>query len=151
MPDPLRIVSPVHKAARQIGEHMLEASRALGVEPNEGHLLSYTTLYGPCPVSELTRVFGYKPSTMTGILDRLEDAGMLVREPNEEDRRSFLVRVTDEGASVATELRGRLERLETEIVERVGEEAMAGFDEVMHALGDITRIDLRASDEEEGG
>ncbi len=150
MPTPLRVVSPVHKATRQLGEYMLDASRAFGVEPNEGHLLSYTTLYGPCPVSELARVFGYAPSTVTGILDRLEGAGMLVRELNEEDRRSFLVRVTPEGDTVATRLRERLEDLEEEIVERVGEEGMAGFEAVMAALGDITKVDLRADAREEG-
>ena len=149
MPKPLRIVSPVHKATRQLGEYMLEASRALGVEPNEGHLLSYTTLYGPCPVSELGRVFGYKPSTLTGTLDRLEKGGFLVREPNAEDRRSVLIRVTPEGAEVATALRGRLERLEEEIHERVAKRDMAGFEAVMKAVGDITKVELRAEAREE--
>lgn len=121
----------------------------LGVEPREGHLLSYTTLYGPCPVSELSRVFGHKPSTLTGILDRLEDAGFLTREPNTEDRRSFLVRVTPEGARVATELRERLERLEADVVGRVGERDMEGFRRVLDALGDVTQVDLRAEAEEE--
>lgn len=121
----------------------------LGVEPREGHLLSYTTLYGPCPVSELSRVFGHKPSTLTGILDRLEDAGFLAREPNAEDRRSFLVRVTPEGARVATELRERLERLEADVVGRVGERDMEGFRRVLDALGDVTQVDLRAEAEEE--
>lgn len=150
MPEPLRIVSPIHKASRRIGEHMLEASRALGVEPNEGHLLSYTTLYGPCPVSELSRVFGHKPSTLTGILDRLEAGGFLVREPNAEDRRSFLVRVTDDGARVATELRDRLERLEAEVIGRVAKRDMEGFRRVLDALGDVTQIELRAEAEEDG-
>ncbi len=146
MPEPLRIVSPVHKATRQLGEYMAEASRALGVEPSEGHLLSYTLLYGPCPVSELARVFGYAPSTMTGTLDRLEQAGMLTRVPNEADRRSTLIRVTPEGSEVARELRERLERLEAEVVERVGEEGMDGFAKVLSALGDITNIDLKAGE-----
>lgn len=149
MPKPLRIVSPVHKATRQLGEYMLEASRALGVEPNEGHLLSYTTVYGPCPISELARVFGYKPSTLTGTLDRLESAGFLVREPNEADRRSVLIRVTPEGAEVATELRDRLETLEGEIIERVGNRNMAGFEAVMDALGAITQVQLRDEAREE--
>lgn len=128
---------------------MLEASRALGVEPNEGHVLSYTTLYGPCPISELTRVFGYKPSTLTGLLDRLENAGLLVREPNAEDRRSLLIRVTPTGSNVATELRDRLEGLEAEVLERVAARDMAGFEKVMDALGDITHVELRAEAREE--
>jgi DNA-binding MarR family transcriptional regulator len=149
MPKPLRIVSPVHKATRQIGEYMLEASRALGVEPNEGHLLSYTTLYGPCTVSELGRVFGYRPSTLTGILDRLEEAGLLVREPNAEDRRSFLIRVTPPGADVATALRERLEKMEREVEVRVTPRDMAGFEAVLTAVGNITGIRLRAESGEE--
>lgn len=149
MPKPLRIVSPVHKATRQMGEYMLEASRALGVEPNEGHLLSYTSLYGPCPVSDLVRVFGYKPSTLTGTLDRLEHAGFLAREPNSEDRRSVLIRVTPRGAEVATELRERLEGLEEEVAERVAERDMAGFEAVMKAVADITGVELRAEAREE--
>ena len=149
MAEPLRIVSPVHKATRQIQEYMMTASRALGVEPHEGHLLSYTTLYGPCPPSELTRVFGHKPSTLTGMLDRLEDDGLLVREPNRDDRRSFLIRVTARGSEVATELRERLEDLESRVVERVAKRDMEGFDAVMHALADITQVRLRAEQEGE--
>ncbi len=127
----------------------MTASRALGVEPYEGHLLSYTTLYGPCPPSELTRVFGYKPSTLTGMLDRLETGGLLLREPNRDDRRSFLIRSTDRGARVATELRARLEDLEAQVVDRVATRDMDGFAAVMSALGDITRVQLR--NEHEGG
>lgn len=148
MPKPLRIVSPVHKATRQIGEHMLEASRSLGVEPGEGHLLSYTTIYGPCPVSELVRVFGYKPSTLTGILDRLEEAGFLAREPNAQDRRSVLIRTTPQGDLVATSLRERLEALEAEVQGRVVARDMEGFEAVMKALGEVTKVELRADAEE---
>jgi DNA-binding MarR family transcriptional regulator len=121
---------------------MLEASRARGVEPAEGHLLSYVTLYGPCPVSELTRVFGTRPSTLTGMLDRLEERGLLLREPNPRDRRSLLVGVTDPGAVIATELRAKLEAFEEELRSRVCERDLKGFDAVIRAIADITQVDL---------
>ncbi len=147
MPEPLRIVSPVHKAKRQIEEFMVKASRAQGVEPHEGHLLSFTTLYGPCRISELVRVFGYKPSTLTGTLDRLEEAGFLTREPNAEDRRSVLIQVTPEGAEVAGALRRRLEGLEDEILRRTDKRDMEGFAAVLGAMADITQIQLRTEDD----
>ncbi|MCA9739415.1 MAG: MarR family transcriptional regulator [Gemmatimonadota bacterium] len=140
-PKPLQFVSPLHKATRQIGEFMEADSRARGVEPSEGHLLSYTTLYGPCPVSQLTRVFGHKPSTLTGMLDRLEEKGLLAREPNPDDRRSTLVRVTDEGGQVATELRDMLERLEDGVQQRIDARDLEGFQKVMAAIADLTRPD----------
>jgi DNA-binding MarR family transcriptional regulator len=141
--EPLRFVSPLHKATRQIGEYLAEDCRRLGVEPGEGHMLSYTNLYGPCPPAELVRVFGYKPSTLTGMLDRLEEKGLVVRDPNPEDRRSFLIRVTDEGASIATRLRRRLEDFEEDVRQRAGPRAEKGFQAVLRAIADITRIELR--------
>lgn len=146
-PAPLRVVSPIHKASRQIGEYIAEFSRAHGVEPGEGHVLSYVTVYGPCRATELARVFGHKPSTLTGILDRLEGAALLVREPNEEDRRSLLIRATAAGAETATAVRSRLEAMEAEIMAVVGPGDMAGFEAVMRAIGGITGVDLRREGE----
>ncbi|MEZ4415614.1 MAG: MarR family transcriptional regulator [Gemmatimonadota bacterium] len=145
-PKPLEFISPLHKATRQIGEFIETDSRERGVEPSEGHLLSYTTLYGPCPVSQLTRVFGYKPSTLTGMLDRLEERGLLTREPNPEDRRSTLVRVTPAGAEVATELREMLEGLEQGIHARIDARDFAGFKSVMQAIADLTQVDLNRTE-----
>ena len=116
----------------------------------DGDALSYTLLYGPCPVSELSRVFGYKPSTLTGILDRLESAGLLVREPNAEDRRSFLVRTTAQGGNIAEQLRERLEQLEDDVVGQVESRDMEGFEAVVKALGEITQVEIRAEAREEG-
>lgn len=140
-------MSPIHKSERQIGEYMVEASRAYGVEPVEGHVLSYTTLYGPCPVSELSRVFGYKPSTLTGMLDRLEARGMLTRELNPDDRRSFLVRVTEEGARVARALRAKLEAFEEEVQSRIAKRDVQGFEAVMKAIAEVTDVQLRPVEE----
>lgn len=106
-------------------------------------MLSYTSLYGPCSPSELVRVFGYKPSTLTGMLDRLEEKELIVRDPNPEDRRSFLIRATEEGASIAGRLRGRLEGFEAQVRARVGARNERGFRAVMAAIAEITRIELR--------
>jgi DNA-binding MarR family transcriptional regulator len=141
--EPLRFVSPLHKATRQIGEYLAADCRRLGVEPVEGHMLSYATLYGPCSPSELVRVFGHKPSTLTGILDRLEEKAFVVREANPEDRRSFLIRVTPEGVAIATEMRERVERFEGDIPGRNGARHEKGFRAVMDAIAAITQIELR--------
>lgn len=147
MPKPLQFVSPLHKASRQLGEYMGADSRAHGVEPGEGHLLSYTTLYGPCPVSRLSRVFGHKPSTLTSMLDRLESRALLERNPNPDDRRSFLVSTTEEGARIATELRARLEAMEDRIYSRIDARDFAGFQSVMRAIAEVTQVDLNQEEE----
>lgn len=147
-PKPLQFVSPLHKATRQLGEYMEADSRARGVEPGEGHLLSYATLYGPCPISRLARVFGHKPSTLTSMLDRLEARGLVDRSPNPDDRRSVLVSTTPDGSRIATELRERLESMEEGIHRRIDPRDLAGFQAVMRAIADLTRVDLERSEEE---
>jgi MarR family transcriptional regulator, organic hydroperoxide resistance regulator len=42
-----------------------------------------------------------RPSTLTGVLDRLEGWGLIERTPNPADRRSVLVRLTQSGRAVA--------------------------------------------------
>jgi DNA-binding MarR family transcriptional regulator len=49
--------------------------------------------HGPMTPSDLARSAGLHPATMTGILDRLERAGWVVRERDPSDRRAVLVGV----------------------------------------------------------
>lgn len=48
-------------------------------------------------VVELGRKAGLEPSTMTGLLDRMERDGFVVRSPDPDDRRAQLVFLTAEG------------------------------------------------------
>jgi DNA-binding MarR family transcriptional regulator len=52
--------------------------------------------YGPLSPSALARRAGLHPATMTGILDRLERGGWIVRERDPSDRRAVVVRAIRE-------------------------------------------------------
>ena len=58
---------------------------------------------GPVPVSALARAVSLSQPTVTGILNRLERAGLVRRDRGEEDRRNVLCTVTPQGASVLGE------------------------------------------------
>src|SRR4051812_34936023 len=49
--------------------------------------------YGPLSPSALARRAGLHPATMTGVLDRLERGGWIVRDRDPSDRRAVVVRV----------------------------------------------------------
>lgn len=140
---PLDFLSPLHKASRQISVSLEAQTRELGVNPREGHVLTYLRSYAPASIGELVRVFGIKQSTFTSMLDRLETAGLVHREMNPEDRRSFLIHITDEGRELAERLNGRLEALEREIRAHVSARDVDGFHAVMRAIEEITRVRLR--------
>ncbi len=142
-PTPLQIVSPLHKAQRQMSIHLNAAARTHGIEGTEGHLLSFVSVYGPVRIAELRRVFGHQPSTLTSMLDRLEHAGLLKREINPADRRSFLIRATRKGASVGRKARKLVEQFEAELMAEIDPRDLAGFQRVLRVLGDITHVQLR--------
>lgn len=142
-PKPLQVVSPLHKAMRQIGEHLTRKMREMGAPEKESHLLSFVEVYGPCRVGELRRVFGYQPSTLTSMLDRLESEGLITRTTDQGDRRSFLIETTAEGRRLGRRVRRVVEEFESEILEGIGTKDLEGFRAVMAAVAEVTQVKLR--------
>lgn len=140
---PLQFLSPLHKASRQISVYLETRTREVGLSPLEGHVLTYLRSYAPTPIGDLVQVFGIKQSTFTSLLDRLEKAGYVRREINPGDRRSFLIHISDEGKELAERLNQCLETLEEEIRSRLGARDMKGFQAVMAAVEEVTRVRLR--------
>ncbi len=139
----LKFLSPIHKASRQIGVYFERRLEDLDVSPQEGHLLSYLRSYAPCPISELVRVFGLKQSTLTSMLDRLERRALIRRAINDEDRRSFLIRLTRKGRLLAERINKIVDRLERRLRGMVNARDMAGFAAVMSAIDELTQVKLR--------
>lgn len=139
----LQFLSPLHKASRQLTVYIDEKGEEEGIGSTEGHILSYLRGYGPVAIGELVRVFGIKQSTLTSMLDRLEQAGWVRRELNPDDRRSFLVHLTEAGVKLTKRMGKVLEALEEEIRKRVSARSVAGFHAVMSAIEEITQVKLR--------
>jgi DNA-binding MarR family transcriptional regulator len=141
--DAFKVLSPLHKAVRQIDIHLEPISRSMNLSNVEAHLLTFLLRYAPCPISELRRVFGYKRSTLTSMLDRLEKRGYLFREIRPDDRRSWLVNATPEGRRMARKVRKSLEAFEAEILERATARDVKGFHQLMELIARITDVEVR--------
>lgn len=139
----LQFLSPLHKASRQLSVYLAAPTSDPGLSSTDGHLITYLNKYAPAPVGELVRVFGIKQSTFTSMLDRLEKAGLIRRELNPGDRRSFLIHITDAGRAMADEADRVLLALEADIRARVSARDVEGFHAVMRAIEEITQVQLR--------
>jgi DNA-binding MarR family transcriptional regulator len=83
-------------------------------------------------MSELGRIVGVDNSAMTGLVDRLEKAGLVRREAKREDRRALLIRITPEGRNEA----GRAAK----IIRGVNEKIQEGFEAgQIEALKEVLR------------
>lgn len=70
--------------------HEAVASR-LGLNAAEWRCLGLLDLHGPSTAGRLAEWSGFTTGAITGIVDRLEKAGYVVRKPNLHDRRSVII------------------------------------------------------------
>lgn len=105
--------------------------------------MSFLLSYSPCVLSELNRVFGLKPSTLTSLLDRLENRKLISRRINPTDRRSWIIEIRAEGERVARRLRSMVDRFEDSVIEGVSPAEMEGFIRVMDSIARVTAVEVR--------
>jgi DNA-binding MarR family transcriptional regulator len=63
---------------------------------------------GTASMSKLGERLMIHPTSVTSLVDRLERAGHVTREPNPDDRRGILARITPQGRQVADNATARL-------------------------------------------
>ena len=75
-----------------------------GVTPVQAKVLTFLReLETPTSV-ELGEVVSLDSATLTGILDRLENMGLLSRKPKTEDRRAVIIELSQQGWAMAEKL-----------------------------------------------
>jgi DNA-binding MarR family transcriptional regulator len=89
---------------------------------------------GTLSVRQLSERTGTRASTLTGLLDRLENRGYLVRELDPSDRRSFRLPLTGLGQEVAARTLAAVADLEREALSRLDATQLAGYHAVITAL-----------------
>jgi DNA-binding MarR family transcriptional regulator len=85
--------------------------------------------------NELASACCCSPSTITGVVDTLERKGLVARESNPEDRRSLLVRLTDEGRALERAMPA-LEMMFEGCCEGLGRDELQQLTELLSKLND---------------
>ena len=89
----------------------------------------------PKPMSELAIALRCDNSNVTGIVDRLEDRGLVERRPGEHDRRVKMLMITERGAQVRAGLAARLDEPPEALANLSPEDQRALRDIMRRALG----------------
>jgi DNA-binding MarR family transcriptional regulator len=131
---PLRLIPHLHRATHQVGLH-IAGLRDLGVTQAEAHILDHLASHGDSTVGQLHQAFAHRRSTLTSVLDRLADRGLILREVSDVDRRTFLVRPTAAGRSLAARVHDALARVEARALAQAAPRDRDGFLTVLAALG----------------
>lgn len=79
----------------------------------------------------LAEVSGKDQSTLARILDILERKNFIERQPSKEDRRSFVIHITDEGLNIAKKVAPFLEDLFNNLLKDISYEKLEIYNEVL--------------------
>jgi DNA-binding MarR family transcriptional regulator len=93
----------------------------------------------PRTVSELGAAVGTRPTTLTGVLDRLERRGLISRGPRPGDRRAVQIELTADGGETAALVAATLADLEREALAGLPAASVEAARAVLRALAGAGR------------
>jgi len=134
-------VLSMQRATHRVGLALEAELSSLDLSQAEAHVLALLGDGGSHPVGELQQGLLHRPSTLSGILDRLEERRFITRRLNPADRRSLLVSPTRAGRAAAAAALEALRRLEAEALATATPEQTAGFRAVVALLSAAPRAE----------
>ncbi|HEY0778691.1 MAG TPA: MarR family winged helix-turn-helix transcriptional regulator [Gemmatirosa sp.] len=97
MADPDLVALKLVFAADVISGAYAAAAAACGLTSQQAQVLSAIAPGAPRKVRDLAAELTCDPGNLSGVLDRLEDAGLVARRPSPVDKRVRLIGLTPEG------------------------------------------------------
>jgi DNA-binding MarR family transcriptional regulator len=134
----LRLVPPIHRATHRIGLYLADLKRH-GLSQGEAHILARLARSSPATVGELHADLAHKRSTLTSILDRLVERGLVTRQAGVADRRTFVIDTTAKGQRVAADVRRHLAALEAAVGRQVTAAEINAFLKVLAVVEEEAR------------
>ena len=106
----------------------------LGLLPGQSKILDYLDSHDGCEQKSLGEIFCLEPATVTGILRRMEQAGLIERRGKSGNRKSNYVFLTEKGKTAAAAVKEIFRECETAALESVSEAEQALFLEILQKI-----------------
>lgn len=136
------VLRAIERANQLTSRHLTRQLAGAALTDIEAHVLFHLDHLprGARPaVRDLRSAFGLPPTTLTAVLDRLENRKLVKRIANPDDRRSTLIVPTPLGRRRIAEISGLLSTVEAAIASGVSAGDLAAFGRVLEALEKATR------------
>ncbi len=130
----LRVESTLMATARLIREAFDARLCALDLNLTQASLIAYVTEFGATTQTHLADRLGIGRAAIGSVIDRLQQRGLVERHPKPDDRRVWLVDVTDSGREIAAEIAAVDERLRGELRHGIGREERQALSWVLTRL-----------------
>lgn len=134
--DSLRILQSMRRIAQRVEQHSKHLNTTYDITSPQLIALLAIAQLGPSTLKALGRAIHLSPSTVVGIVDRLEEKKWVVRSRDTQDRRNVFVTLTAAGQ---------------ELADNAPSAMPPGFVNALHALPESDRLALVATLEQFAG
>ena len=142
----------VYAVSVRLGAYLERALAGSGVRPGAYALYSLMLEAGPRTPTELARMLGVPPTTLSSQLAALVARGHARRLPNPGDGRSYRIVLTDEGRGVVRRANPAFTRAQLQldaVLDRPADEVRAALRSLARAIDEATARDVSGTDEAE--
>ena len=112
-----------------------------GLSPSQISALTSVEVHGPMTLGALAEHERVAPPSVTRVVGKLEELGLVVRRPDASDRRVHRVSLTDAGAALLAEVRQRKDVWLAARLAQLDGERRSRLAEALDALDALTRQD----------
>jgi DNA-binding MarR family transcriptional regulator len=130
----LRVESTLMATARLLRVAFDARLAALDLNLTQASVLGYVTEFGATTQTDLADHLGIGRAAIGSVIDRLESRGLVERRPKADDRRVWLVAITDDGREMATQISDVDQVLRAELRHGIGREERQALAWVMTRL-----------------
>ena len=115
-------------------EHILSDKNIDAFNGAQGSLLYILWQEDGIPIRELSRRSGLAVTSLTGMLDRMEAAGLIYRDRGDKDRRKVLIFLTDNARSLEKDYNEVTEEIECIYYKGFTEEEIDQFEKYLQRI-----------------
>ena len=130
----LRVESTLMATARLVRVAFDARLAPLDLNLTQASLIGYVHEFGATTQTDLADRLGIGRAAIGSVIDRLQSRGLVERQPNPDDRRVWLVTITDAGAELAVAINEIDAVLRAELRRGIGREERQALNWVMSRL-----------------
>lgn len=123
----------------------LQGTHRTGVSMTQFHVLTLLEHHGALPMSRLAEMLDVSLSNATGLIDRMEEAGLVERVRDADDRRVVHVRPSDRGRAAREQVELMRDDVMRRLLARLDREQLDRLTASLRDLRDAVVEELRAT------
>jgi DNA-binding MarR family transcriptional regulator len=132
------VLRGAERLSQKLPRYLTSELERLRLTDLEAHVLLFLSK-DDRSVADLQKALGAAPSTLTGVIDRLERSSLVKRIVNPADRRSFLIHALEPGRNAAMRVSATFDRFESRVLDHGGlaSDDVAAFLRVVGAIDEV--------------